>query len=288
MNDLPLCPAPDLDLRPPAFAMPAGATDAHFHLFGAPDRYPLVPLREYTPPPITPEMARGVFEKLQIRRAVVIQPSVYGSDNRAQLDGAQAVGIPTRAVVVLDRQASDADIERLHAQGARGLRYVLAHPGGLPLSDIEWWAGRLSEHGWHIQFLAKGPQLAEIAPRIEKLACPAVIDHIGMFRPEDGVQQPAFRAVLRLLDRGHWVKLSGGYRLSRQRAPFPDLLPYVRALVAANPDRLVWGSDWPHIFVKTEMPNTTDLLDALVQWVPDETARNRILVDNPARLYQFD
>jgi predicted TIM-barrel fold metal-dependent hydrolase len=167
------------------------------------------------------------------------------------------------------------------------LRYVLAHPGGLPVSDLERWAERVKELGWHIQVLAKGDQLVELAPRLEALACPVVIDHIGMFRPEEGLGQPAFQAVRRLLRHGHWVKLSGGYRLSRQAPPYRDLIPYVQDLVAARPDRIVWASDWPHAFLKTSMPNTTDLLDLLVDWVPDEKARNRILVDNPAQLYGF-
>jgi predicted TIM-barrel fold metal-dependent hydrolase len=175
----------------------------------------------------------------------------------------------------------------MHEQGARGLRYILAHPGGLPLGDLERFAARIKDMGWHIQFLAKGPQILEIASRIEKLACPAVIDHMGMFRPADGVAQPAFQAVLRLLRQGHWVKLSGVYRLSQEAPHYRDLTPFVQALVAARPDRVVWASDWPHAFVKGKMPNTTDLLDAFGEWVPDETVRRRILVDNPAELYGF-
>jgi predicted TIM-barrel fold metal-dependent hydrolase len=232
-------------------------------------------------------MAREMFGRLGIQRAVVIQPSVYGTDNRAQLEGAAEIGIPVRAVVVVEPHTSDAAMATLHAQGARGLRYVLAHPGGLPVADLERWADRVRELGWHIQFLAKGPQLLELAPRIERLSCPAVIDHVGMFNPAEGLQQPAFQAVLRLIAHGHWVKLSGAYRLSRQAAPFPELRPFIERLLEARPDRLVWASDWPHVFVKNGMPNTTDLLDALADWVPDETLRNRILVDNPAALYGF-
>jgi predicted TIM-barrel fold metal-dependent hydrolase len=282
-----LCQGPDLNLRTPRLKVPAGATDTHFHLFGPQSLYPLVDLREYTPPLITPQMARQLFDNLGIQRAVVIQPSVYGADNRAQLDGAKEVGIPTRAVIVTPYEKSDQELANFHEQGARGLRYIFAHPGGLPGSDLERWAERANELGWHIQFLAKGPQLLELAPRIEKLACPAVIDHIGMIRPGDGLDQPAFKAVLRLLRQGHWVKLSGAYRLSQLAPPYPDLIPYVRQLVAMRPDRIVWASDWPHAFVKGTMPNTTDLLDLLMEWVPDENVRRRILVDNPATLYGF-
>ncbi len=285
--DIPLCQGPDPHPRKPHFKMPAGATDTHIHLFGSQSRYPLVDLREYTPQLITPALARQLFDTLGVQRAVVIQPSIYGEDNRAQLEGARDIGIPTRAVIVARHDTSDRDLMALHEQGARGLRYVLAHPGGLPLADLERWAARAKELGWHIQFLAKGQQLLEIAPRLEKLACPAVIDHIGMFKPGDGIDQPVFRAVLRLVQQGHWVKLSGAYRLSEQAPPYPDLKPFVAKLLAARPDRLVWASDWPHVFIKTPMPDTTDLLDALADWVPDETTRNRILVDNPAALYGF-
>jgi predicted TIM-barrel fold metal-dependent hydrolase len=288
MTEIPeLCQGPDFHPRPPRIKMPAGATDTHFHLFGPQDQYPLVQEREYTPPLITPALARQLFDTLGIQRAVVIQPSVYGEDNRAQLEGAKEIGIPIRAVIVARHETSDQELAALHQQGARGLRYVLAHPGGLPLSDLERWAARAKELGWHIQLLAKGPQLLEIAPRIEKLRCPAVIDHIGMFRPGDGLDQPLFQAVLRLVRKGHWVKLSGAYRLSQEQSPYTELKPYVTQLVAARPDRILWASDWPHVFVKNKIPNTTDLLDLLADWVPDEATRDQILVDNPAALYGF-
>jgi predicted TIM-barrel fold metal-dependent hydrolase len=138
-----------------------------------------------------------------------------------------------------------------------------------------------------VQFLAKGPQLVELEPRIAALPCDAVIDHIGMIRPSDGQAQPAFQALLRLVRRGCWVKLSGAYRLSAEAPPYRDLAPFARELVAARPDRILWASDWPHVFVKGTMPNTTDLLDLLAEWVPDADTRRRILVDNPAALFGF-
>jgi predicted TIM-barrel fold metal-dependent hydrolase len=268
-----LCQGPDPHPRKP--------------LFGPASRYAMVDDREYTPPLSTPQQARHLFDTLGVARAVVIQPSIYGDDNRAQLEGAADIGIPVRAVVVVPYATPDQEMEKLNAQGARALRFILAHPGGLPLADLERSAGRCKEMAWHIQLLAKGPQLVELEPRIAKLACPAVIDHIGMIRPADGVQQPAFQALLRLIRQGHWVKLSGAYRLSQQPPPYRDLIPFVQELVAARPDRIVWASDWPHVFVKGQMPNTTDLLDLLADWVPDDATRRRALVDNPAELYGF-
>src|SRR4051812_8214212 len=164
-----LCQGPDPHPRKPRIAVPSGATDTHFHLFGDASRYPMVDKREYTPPVITPAMARHLFDTMGIGRAVVIQPSVYGEDNRAQLEGAAKVGIPVRAIIVAPYSVTDRELDKLHDHGARGLRYVLAHPGGLPLSDLERFAARINDRGWHIQFLAKGPQLLELASRIERL-----------------------------------------------------------------------------------------------------------------------
>jgi predicted TIM-barrel fold metal-dependent hydrolase len=282
-----LCQGPDPRPRTPRFDVPAGAIDSHLHLFGPASGYAMVDDREYTPPPATPQQARHLFDTLGIARAVVIQPSIYGNDNRAQLEGAAEIGLPVRAVVVAPYATPDREMAKLNAQGARALRFILAHPGGLPLADLERSAERCSEMGWHIQFLAKGSQLVELEPRIAKLACPAVIDHIGMIRPADGVQQPAFQTLLRLVRQGHWVKLSGAYRLSQQPPPYRDLVPFAQELVAARPDRIVWASDWPHVFLKGQMPNTTDLMDLLADWVPDEAIRRRVLVDNPAELYGF-
>jgi predicted TIM-barrel fold metal-dependent hydrolase len=280
-----LCQGPDPHPRRPRLEVPEGATDSHFHLFGPASR--LVAEREYTPPEITPAQARHLFDTLGVTRAVVIQPSIYGYDNRAQLAGAAQIGLPVRAVVVVPHDTPDRELAQLHAQGARALRFILAHPGGLPLEGLERQAARMRELGWHVQFLAKGPQLVELEPRIAALPCGAVIDHLGMIRPADGIAQPAFQALLRLVRRGHWVKLSGAYRLSQQPPPYRDLAPYVHALVDAAPERILWASDWPHAFVKGVMPNTTDLLDLLADWVPDAGIRRRILVDNPAALFGF-
>ena len=280
-----LCQGPDPHPRKPRLAVPEGATDTHIHLCGPASR--LVAEREYTPPEITPGEARHLFDTLGITRAVVIQPSIYGTDNRAQLEGAAQIGIPVRAVVVVPHDTPDRDMASLHAQGARAVRFILAHPGGLPLDELERQAARVKEMGWHLQLLAKGPQLVELEPRLAALPCDAVIDHIGMIQPSAGLAQPAFQALLRLVRRGHWVKLSGAYRLSQQPAPYRELEPFVRELVAAAPERLLWATDWPHVFVKAAMPNTTDLLDLLAEWVPDAGVRRRILVDNPAALFGF-
>jgi predicted TIM-barrel fold metal-dependent hydrolase len=282
-----LCQGPNPDVRKPRIEVPNGATDTHFHLFG-PD-YPYADGREYTPPDARASEARRVFDTLGIERFVVIQPSVYGTDNACQLEQGAGIGLPMRAIVVVPRDISDGELERMDDLGVRGVRFTLAHAGALDPADIEFYAARMAELGWHLQFMVKPGQLVQLEPRLARLPCPVVIDHMTMPKPADGVEQPAFRALLRLIKAGHcWVKLTGAYRLSEAQPHYPDLAPFAQALVAARPDRVVWGSDWPHVAFKGRMPNTTDLMDLLADWVPDAANRKRVLVDNPATLYGFD
>lgn len=284
-----LCQGPDPYPRQPRLAAPAETTDCHFHIFGPATRYPYVADREYTPPDALPAACCHLFHTLGIARAVLVQPSVYGSDNRRQLEAAPRLGVPARAIVVIPPDTPDKELARLQEDGVRGVRFILAHTGGLPLGDLERLSARVKDMGWHIQLLLRPDHLVELEPRLAKLPSDFVIDHMGFIRPaEGGLEQPAFRALLRLLRGGRcWVKLSGAYRLSAEAPPYRDLIPSARALVEARPDRLLWGSDWPHAIFKGRMPNTTDLFDLLIDWVPDEKARRCILVDNPARLFGF-
>jgi len=283
-----LCQGPNPEVRKPRLAVPAGATDTHFHLFGPEARYPYAAGREYTPPDATAKDARRVFDTLGVQRCVVVQPSVLGTDNRCTLVQGAAIGIPMRAIVVVPRETTDAELDRLDGLGARGVRFILAHAGGLDPADLEFHADRMKELGWHIQLMVKPHHLVELEERLARLPCPIVIDHMTMVKPAEGLQQPAFQALLRLLRAGHaWVKFTGAYRLSEAQPYYSDLAPFARTLVTARPDRIVWGSDWPHAAFKGKMPNTTDLLDLLGEWAPDAPTRKRILVDNPAVLYGF-
>ncbi len=283
-----LCQGPDPLVRKPKTAAPRNTTDTHFHLFGPAPHYPYVDEREYTPPDALPQSARAMFDTLGVGRVVVIQPSVYGTDNRCQLEKAAELGLPFRAVVVTGRDTPDAELARLHGLGARGMRFILAHIGGLPPDDLEFYADRMRELGWHIQLMVRPQHLLALEARLAKLSCPIVIDHMAMVKPEEGPQQPAFQALIGLLRGGNcWVKLTGAYRLSQQPPLYPDMAPLARALVEAAPDRLVWGTDWPNVHFKGKPPNAADLLDLLAGWVPDAAVRQRILVDNPAALYGF-
>jgi predicted TIM-barrel fold metal-dependent hydrolase len=283
-----LCQGPNPDVHKPRLTVPAGATDTHFHLFGPQERYPYAAGREYTPPDATAQDARRVFDALGVPRCVIIQPSVYGTDNRCTLEQGAAIGLPMRAIVVTPRDVSDAELDDMDELGARGVRFTLAHAGALDPADIEFYADRMKELGWHLQFMVKPQQLVELEERLARLSCSIVIDHMTMVKPAEGLPQAAFQALLRLLKVGHtWVKFTGAYRLSEQPPYYGDLAPFARTLVTARPDRIVWGSDWPHVAFKGQMPNTTDLLDLLGEWASDATLRKRILVDNPAVLYGF-
>ena len=283
-----MCQGPDPNPTPPRLKAPAGATDTHFHIFGPEDRYPFVPERRFTPPDASVASYMKMHRTMGLSRAVLVQPSMYGTDNRRQLDAAREMDIPTRTIVVVPVTVADAQIEALHAQGARGVRFNPSQPGSLPLDQLERFAERLAGFGWHIQLMLTPAQLIELAPHLGKLRCTIVIDHMGDVRSSGGVNQPAFQALLGLV-RGEqcWVKLSAGYHHSDQAPPYPETIPLTHALVDACPDRLLWGSDWPHANHWGRMPNSTDLFDLLLEWVPDEAVRTRILVDNPARLYGF-
>lgn len=283
-----LCLPPDPDVAPPSFQLPDNATDCHMHLFGDLSRFPCVSDRDYTPAAAGVAAARQLCRVLGIQRFVAIQPSVYGTDNRCQLEFGAALGLPFRAVVVLRSDTPDQELDRLHQLGVRGIRYILAHPGGLDVAHLERSADQANARGWHLEFLLKPQQLIELESRLAKLACPVSFDHLAFIKPADGIEQPAFQALLRLLAGGNsWVKFSGAYRVSGQAELYDPVLPFASKIVETRPDRIVWGSDWPHVGQMTRMPNTTALLNLLSQWVPDSGQRKRILVDNPAVLYDF-
>jgi len=279
---------PDLHLRAPRLVAPPGSTDCHFHIFGPESRYPYVPVRRFTPPTVTEAEFEQVCATLGITRAVLVQPSGYGFDNSRALDAARTLKLDTRLVVVLPLDAPDSEWARHHDAGARGLRMIATQPGGLGLADLERAADRMAELGWHIQLLVNPDQLLEAEQRLATLPCPVVIDHMAHCPAEGGTGQAPFQAILRLLASGNvWVKLSGGYHLSKEEPPYRDILPMVHALVAARPDRLVWASDWPHVTMSNKKLSSTDLFDLLLDWVPDGATRVRVLVDNPAGLYGF-
>jgi 2-pyrone-4,6-dicarboxylate lactonase len=284
----PACQGPNPVVDPPSFAVPAHACDTHAHVIGPADRFPMVANRSYTPPPAPEAAYLGMLGSLGMARGVLVQISVYGTDNRCMIESLKAHPDRLRGIAVVAPDVGDGELEALHAAGVRGIRFNVLFGGGVAIDEMERLAARVAPLGWHIQLLIDARNLPELGPRIMKLPVEVVIDHMGHMPVSAGIAHPGFQWMLRLLGEGRaWTKLSGAYRISQAGAPFHDTLDFAQALAAAAPERCVWGSDWPHVSVEGPMFNTGALLDLLPLWVPEEAVRNRILVDNPARLYGF-
>lgn len=279
---------PDDKPLPPGFAAPAGSCDCHFHVFEHDARYPFSPLRAYTPAVASNAMFQALRRKLGLTRAVLVHPTVYGTDNQLLLDVLRQ-NPNYRGIAVIDASVSDHELHTLDTAGVKGIRITTVSGGGaVPLSKLETIAARIGGLGWHVQLFVSIAQVIELEPLLPRLPTPVVLDHFAGLKSAH-VHSPEIDTVLRLLASGRvWVKLSGAYRASLGGAPYDDLLPLARRLVAAAPERLVWGTDWPHPNLKgAPMPNDGELLAAFGRWVPDETMRTQILVHNPTRLYEF-
>ena len=225
-------------------------------------------------------------------RAVLVQPSVYGIDNRCMVAALRSGVFPFRGVAVVDENIAERELRDLHDAGVRGVRINLASATpGLTLAQAPRLAPRLKALGWHLQFFMELRTLPDIEEQLASLDIDIVIDHFGRVRADDGTTAPAFQTLLRLVRRENvWAKLIGPYFLSNKSPRFEDVTPFAQAVVAACPDRTVWGTDWPHPAVKhlgVAMPNDADLADIVLDWIPDEAQRKKTLAQNPARLYQF-
>lgn len=292
MTDIPFCAAPDPDPRPPRFALPADACDTHAHVFGPAERYPYQANRGYTPPDASDAAYDALHRALGITRGVLTQPSVYGVDNRRMLDAVARQPKRLRAVAAVDAAVTDADLARLDAAGVRGIRVNLVDKGGMPFesfADVARMARRIAPLGWHLELLVHAHDYPDFARTMRALPVDIVVGHLGYMPTACGLDHPGFRHFLGLVGEGRcWVKLTAPYRITGERAvPFADVAPFARRLIETRPDRMLWGSDWPHVACKLPMPNDGDMLSLLMDWAPDATVRQRILVDNPARLYGF-
>ncbi len=276
-----------LDVLPtPSWRAPAGSCDSHFHIFGPYDRFPLDAGRHYDPPAALIPAYLRMAGALGIERMVIVQPSVYGTDNECSLDAAAQFGLDrARVVVVIDDSFDDAALRKLHARGTRGVRFNAVSGNGTPLDQLETLCRRIAPFGWHLQVYTTGALLEDLAPKLATLPVPVVVDHMGGVNAADGVNSAGFQALLRLLGTGRaYVKLCG-YRISGG-PPFADVAPFARALLA-TPERCLWGTDWPHPSLNDWMPEDGHLLDLLGAWAPADATRRRVLVENPARLYGF-
>ena len=288
---IPTCKGPDPDTRTPRTKAPPGACDAHCHIFGPAAVFPYAADRAYTPPDAPYEGLRRLHDTLGIERAVIVHASCHGSEMAVTLDGIARSGGRYRGVAVVDPGVTEAELARLHAGGIRGVRFnFVRHLGGMPdMGFFERVLAQVEPLGWHVVLHLDAQDVVELAPRIDAIRIPFVIDHMGRVKAKGGLEQPAFQSLLGLMRNPlAWVKICGAERVSSEGAPFRDALPFARALVGVAPDRVLWGTDWPHPNIAGDMPNDGDLLDLLAEAVEDEATRRRILVDNPTRLYWND
>lgn len=284
-SDVPGCLPPPAVPRTPRARLPAGTCDTHVHVFGPHERYPLDARRGYTPHACPLAQYRAVMQALGIARAVLVQPSVYGTDNAALLDALEEGGPALRGVVVVPSDIDEASLQALHRRGVRGVRLNLVNPQVLGVDEAATLGRRIAPLGWHLQVqidLARRG-IADLVDLAGRVPVPLVIDHMGLVDPL--AVPPELPGLLRT---GRcWVKLSAPYRMSRMPAPHPDLVALVRTLLAADPAQVLWGSDWPHTEQTVAMPDAAALAEMLCDWLPDESTRRQVCVDNPARLYGY-
>jgi predicted TIM-barrel fold metal-dependent hydrolase len=288
---------PDPNTRAPHFAVPPGACDTHAHVFGPPDLFPYADDRRYTPPAAPVEHYRNMQKITGLSRAVFVTPTAHGVDNRVILNAISVLGDAARGIANIDESFSDADIDALHEGGMRGARFHLMddRPGSEAFLTAH--LPRLQRRKWILDLHLDPKDLIEHEAYIRALPVTTIIDHMARVRGADGVDQPAFQLLLRLLkDERFWVKLCSFDKISavpkahvEGSLPFLDMVPFAKAVVEVAPDRVIWGTDWPHgnTFTPGRVPNEGDLLDILAVIAPDPQMRKRILVDNPARLFGF-
>jgi predicted TIM-barrel fold metal-dependent hydrolase len=289
---------------PPSFDVPADACDCHSHIFGDPHEFPFFAGRVYTPPPALPGEMAAFHRALRVRRVVIVTPSVYGTDNSATLYGMRSRGADARGVAVIDEQTSPRDVDAMAAAGICGIRLNLSTGGSndpaLARQRLAQMLPRASARNWHVQIFTNLAVIAGIKDLVLAAPVPIVLDHFGGAQAALGPTQPGFADLVELVRSGKaYVKISGAYRASRAAPDYPDVAPLARALIAANAQRVVWGTDWPHTNSTTppgrEVTDVTPffaiddgrLMNQLPLWAPDAATRKAILVDNPARLYGF-
>jgi len=289
---------------PVNFDVPAGACDCHTHIHGDPEKFPFFAGRVYTPEPASPEEMSALHRALHIERVVIVTPSVYGTDNSATLFGMTARGVAARGVAVIDDKTAESELDTMHKAGFRGIRLNLATGGindpNVGRSRFAAAVERMKTRGWHVQLFTNLAMISAIKDLVAASPVPAVFDHFGGAQADLGVGQPGFSDLIELVKTGKaYVKISGAYRASKLAPDFPDAAPLAQALIAANPERIIWGTDWPHpdsvtppghkITDVTPLYQIDDgrLFNQLPVWAPDAAIRSKILVDNPTRLYGF-
>ena len=291
MPEAKTCLAPDPDTRTPAFTAPPGSCDAHCHIFGPGDRFPYHPNRKYTPPDAPVENLRKLHAILGIERAVIVNASCHGTYSEAMLDAIAGSNGAYRGVCVANKDFTDEEFERLDRGGIRGVRFnFVTHLGGTPdLAGMKNVLDRVRHLGWHLVIHVNAEDIVKFEDFFAQFDMPIIVDHMGRVPTDQGLEQPAFRILLDFMkNENWWVKVCGSERISAQGPPFHDAIPYAQALIDVAPDRILWGTDWPHPNISKHMPNDGDLLDLVPLITDDPEMQHKMLVDNPSRLYGFD
>jgi predicted TIM-barrel fold metal-dependent hydrolase len=291
---IPACAPPRQPTRPKS-PPPPQACDTHAHVFGPAARFPYADDRSYTPPDAPLAKYLSMLDTVGFARGVLVQGSAHGGDNAAMLDALARTPERLRGVAVADANVRPEELRRWNGLGVRGLRFnhffrdgQLHYRGGVPLDAAATLRPVMAELGWHIQLWIDVKDLPDTIPTLTSLGLPVVIDHMGRSDARAGTATIGFQSLLRLLGEGGcWVKLSGAHRISRMAPDYPDARPFHEALVRANPEQLVWGGDWPHPRMDDAMPDVGHLFELFHDWTPDAATRERILMENPARLYGF-
>lgn len=292
-NNAPLCQAPDQALKKPGLVLCENATDCHAHICGPQLLYPYIPDRIYTPPDALLPQYEALLDSLGVQRSVLVQPSIYGTDNRALLAAIKTNPLRFRGVAVVDWDIGDAKLEDLNRAGIRGVRCNIVDlaqaKGVLPIKQLTKLANQIAPLGWHLEFLMHVNEFPDLSQLLSNFPVPVVLGHLGYLKTNLGIKDPGFQNLLSLMrEERAWVKLTGPYRITtEERIPYSDTNLFAHALIAANSKQVVWGTDWPHVMVKGVMPNDADLLDLLQVWIPDPEIRKQVLSENPERLYQF-
>jgi len=286
---------PPREVTRPKIPPPPGACDTHAHVFGPPDRFAYADDRSYTPPEAPLAKYLGMLDTIGFARGVLVQGSAHGRDNSAMLEALSRCPDRLRGVAVADVDVAPATLREWNGRGVRGLRFnhffrdgQLHYRGGVPLAAAKRLAPVMAELSWHLQLWIDVKDLPDTIALLKSFDLPIVIDHMGRTDAGAGTQTEGFQSLLRAVGEGWcWAKLSGAHRLSRKAPDYPDARPFHEALVAANPERLVFGGDWPHPRVEGEMPDAGHLFELFQRWTPELSIQKRILVANPAKLYGF-
>ncbi|WP_179179006.1 amidohydrolase family protein [Pseudomonas sivasensis] len=282
------CLAPDANPTKPKQPLPVGAWDAHCHVFGPAADFPYADDRSYTPPDAPFETLQALHNHLGFTRGVIVQASCHGSDNRAMLDAIARSEGRYRGVAIVDGSETDEQLAEMDAGGVRGVRFnFVAHLGGAPDLDVfDSTVDRLADLGWHVVLHLDAQDILTYAERLARIPVPFIIDHMGRVKAQDGIEQQSFLALQQLIENPlAWVKVCGAERVSVGRRPFEDAVPFAQKLIELAPERVLWGTDWPHPNISKDMPNDGGLVDLMFNFCTDPLLRQKLLIDNPMKLY---